>query len=165
MAPELRELGINEQHVVAGITMDPGQEIYAGGSMEQVFEGFEGAPHGCHPFALIDNGIAVGFLVVREGDAVPGWVKSGCVSIHNLRIDQAFQGKSYGKTAMRLAARWIMSNRPSVTHVMASVNVQNALAMRFNMGRGFQDTGVIVEGRRGPQKVLIVPVERLARDH
>jgi RimJ/RimL family protein N-acetyltransferase len=162
MALKLRKLGIHERDIVSGITMDPGQEGYAGGSIDQVFAGIESSPEGCHPFALLDAGTPVGFFVLREGASLASWVKKGCISLNNLRIDHQVQGQGHGKLALRLAAQWIRTNRPTVTHVMASVNVKNALAMRFNLASGFVPTGAIVEGRLGPQKVICVPIDRLA---
>lgn len=162
MAVKLRKLGIHERDIVSGITMDPGQEGYAGGNIEQVFAHIERSPEGCHPFVLLEAGTPVGFLMLREGAALANWVTKGCVSLNNLRVDQQLQGQGHGKSAVRLAAQWIRDNRPDVTHVMASVNVKNALAMRFNLACGFVPTGAIVEGRLGPQNVICAPIDHLA---
>ena len=162
MALWLRAIGYDERDVVAGIVIDPEQEDYSGGRIDDIFERLMASPPRQHPFALVDGDTVVGFIVAREDAALPVWAKKGCVSLHNLRIDGRFQGRGYGKSAMRLAGQWIAGERPAVTHVMSSVNVENLAATRLNRACGLMPTGRIVEGRLGRESVMIAPVERLA---
>ena len=160
----LRKIGVSERRVVEGIDMDPEQEAYAGGSIGEVFAKIGKSPEGCHLFALMCDDIAVGFVVAREGTAAPTWVRRGCISLHNLRIDSRMRGRGFGKSAIRLAAQWIRANRPEVVRVLASVNNNNALAMRFNLARGFTPTGATVDGSLGPQTILAASVDTLVRN-
>ncbi len=162
MTIRLQELRLDQRELVAGITMDPGQEAFAGGTLDEVFNQIGKPPHGQIPFALFDKTEAVGFLIAREGAALPNWVGRGCMSLHNLRIDARAQGRGYGKAALRLAGQWIARIRPEVTQVMSSVNVRNVPALRLNLACGFAPTGEMIEGRIGRQIVLGVSVERLA---
>lgn len=164
MSISLRAIGLDERDVVAGITIEPEAEDYSGGRIDDIFERMRASPPGQLPFALVDGDAVVGFIVVREGAALPVWATSGSMSLHNLRIDRRFRGHGFGRSAMRLVGRWIAKQRPAVTHVMASVNVENLAAIRFNLGCGFLPTGMTVDGRLGLETILIVPVERLGAD-
>jgi len=84
--------------------------------------------------------------------------------LNNLRIDRHLQGRGYAKAAIRLAAQWIARERPAVTHVMSSVNVDNLAAFHLNLSCGLVPTGQIVEGRIGQQRILIAPIQRLCTD-
>ena len=86
------------------------------------------------------------------------------MTLNNLRIDIGLQGRGYGKAAIRLAARWIAKERPAVTHVMSSVNVNNPAALGLNIACGLTPTGRVVEGLLGRQRIMIAPIERLCSD-
>ncbi len=164
MAAVLREISINDQDIVADIFVDPPSEAYAGGSIGDVFDRIRASPPSCTPFALVDEDRVVGLIVAREAEALPDWADDGCAVLGNLRIDSRFQGRGYGKLAIRFAARWIMTNRPSVSTIMSSVNVANPAALALNLACGFAATGRVVEGPIGRQIILSGPVERLVGD-
>lgn len=161
MAVGLRAIGFGDRDIVAGIETDPDKEAYSGGRIDDIFERLRASPPRQHPFALVDGNTVVGFIVARESAALPVWAASGCMTLNNLRIDRRFQGRGYGKAAIRLAAQWIKRERPAVTHVMSSVNVDNLPAFRLNLACGLTPTGRIVEGLLGRQRVMIAPIERL----
>ncbi|TIO38089.1 MAG: GNAT family N-acetyltransferase, partial [Mesorhizobium sp.] len=60
----------------------------------------------------------------------------------------------YGKAAMRLAAQWILTNRPGVDCLMLAVNVRNMTARKVYLRSGFWDTGDTYCGRVGTQNIL-----------
>lgn len=157
----LHAIGLDDREIVAGIEVEPDKEPYAGGSIDDIFDQLRLSPPRQHPFALIDGKRVVGFIVAREGEALPAWAEAGCMTLNNLLIDSRFRGQGYGKAAIRLAAQWIAKERPSVTHVMSSVNVNNLAAFHLNIACGLVPTGSIFEGRLGGQKLMIAPVERL----
>ncbi|MGE3365684.1 MAG: GNAT family N-acetyltransferase [Rhizobiaceae bacterium] len=165
MTPSLRAVGFDERAIIAAIDIDPDQEDYCGGKIDDIFDRMKASPPRQHPFVLVDGDEAVAFIVAREGAALPVWAEKGCMSLHNLRVDRRFQGRGYGKSAMRLAGQWMMAERPAVTHVMSSVNIDNLPALRLNLACGMTPTGAIVEGRLGRERIMIAPVERLASDH
>lgn len=161
MAVSLRVLGLDEEDVVAGIAVDPEKEVYSGGPIGDVFDQLRASPPRQTPFALLEGDSVVGFIVAREDAALPAWAEKGCMTLNNLRIDARLQGRGYGKAAIRLAAQWIARERPTVTHVMSSVNVANLAAFNLNQACGLTPTGQIVEGRIGRQRIMMAPIERL----
>ncbi|MEO3389040.1 GNAT family N-acetyltransferase [Mesorhizobium sp. CAU 1741] len=164
MTAMLIEIGSDDQDIVAGLAVDPLSEAYAGGSIGDVFDRLRASPPLQTPFALYDEDKVVGFIVLREADALPDWAVQGCITLSNLRIDKQCQGRGYGKLAIRLAARWIMANRPQVTTIMSSVNMANDAALALNAACGFTATGRIVQGLIGRQTILSSPVERLRHE-
>jgi RimJ/RimL family protein N-acetyltransferase len=161
MTAVLREIGLNDEEMVAGIAVDPDTEPYSGGSIAGIFDQLRASPPRQTPFALFDDDRVVGFIVAREDAALPAWAERGCMTLNNLRIDARLQGRGYGKAAIRLAAQWIARERPAVTHVMSSVNVANLAAFHLNLACGLTPTERIIEGRIGRQRIMIAPIERL----
>lgn len=164
MAVSLRPIGLDDQALVAVIAVDPDTEPYSGGPIGDVFQQLRASPPRQHAFALVDGDRVVGFIVAREDAALPAWAERGCMTLNNLRIDRRLQGRGYGKAAIRLAAQWIARERPAVTHVMSSVNVDNLAAFHLNLSCGLVPTGRIVDGRIGRQKIMIAPIQRLCAD-
>lgn len=164
MAATLRQIDVGDEALVASIAVDPDKAPYSGGSIHEIFAQLRTSPPRQTPFALVDEGRVVGFIVAREGEALPAWADEGCMTLNNLRIDTTVQGRGYGKTAIRLAAEWIARERPTVRQVMSSVNVDNHAAFCLNLACGFIPTGQIVEGRIGHQRILTAPIEMLCRD-
>lgn len=164
MAVVLRPIGLDDQALVAGIAVDPDTEPYSGGPIGDVFEQLRASPPRQHAFALVDGDRVVGFIVAREDAALPAWAERGCMTLNNLRIDRRLQGRGYGKAAIRLAAQWIARERPAVTHVMSSVNVDNLAAFHLNLSCGLVPTGRIVDGPIGLQRLMIAPIQRLCTD-
>ncbi|MER9921289.1 MULTISPECIES: GNAT family N-acetyltransferase [unclassified Mesorhizobium] len=107
-----------------------------------------------HPFSIIVRHHVVGFFVLREKAAVPEWSPPDAITLHSFRVGQAYQGNGYGKTAIRRAAGWILTNRPYVTRLMLGVNVRNVTARETYLKSGFWDTGVTFCGPIGPQNIL-----------
>lgn len=161
MAVSLRVIGFDEEALVAGIAVAPEKEVFSGGTIAEIFDQLRASPPRQTPFVLVDDDRVVGFIVAREDAALPAWAERGCMTLNNLRIDTRFQGRGYGKAAIRLAAQWIARERPAVTHVMSSVNVANLVAFHLNLACGLMPTGRIVEGRIGQQRIMIAPIERL----
>lgn len=164
MAVSLRVLGVDDEALVADIAVDPDTEPYCGGPIGDIFAQLRASPPRQHAFALVDGDRVVGFIVAREDAALPAWAERGCMTLNNLRIDRHLQGRGYGKAAIRLAAQWIARERPAVTHVMSSVNVDNLAAFHLNLSCGLMPTGRIVDGSIGLQKLMIAPIQRLCAD-
>ena len=164
MTITLRVLGLDDEAVVADIAVDPDKTAYAGGPIGDIFKQLRASPPRQTPLALADGDKVVGFIVAREKAALPVWAEAGCMTLNNLRIDTRLQGRGYGKAAIRLAAQWISRERPDVTHVMSSVNVANLAAFHLNLACGLTPTGRIFDGRIGPQRLMIAPIERVCGD-
>lgn len=165
MAVHLRPLRFTEQRVVDAIKLDAEQQRFAGGSIDDIFRALNDSkyPDALHPFCLVADQQAVGFLVLREGAARPAWALKNTISLHSFRVSKPFQGRGFGADALRLAGRWISVKRPAVTQMMLTVNADNPAASALYLRCGFQPTGTIFQGRIGRERVLIGAVAEIAR--
>lgn len=161
----LKPLALSEQHIVDAIELDADQQRFAGGSIADIFKALRASafPQFLHPFAVVAGEQIVGFLVLRERDALPTWAHQDSITLHSFRISAPFQHKGFGGTALTLAASWIRTNRPAVSFIMLTVNADNPGADALYLRCGFQPTGAIFQGRIGRERVLRCPVRKLSR--
>jgi cysteine synthase A len=162
----LKLLDIDDWHLLAAIELDREQEDFAGGSLEKIFRSLQLSQHpdAQHPFAVIVDGTAAGFFVLREGPALPAWAYENAITLHSFRVSRSLQGRGYGTAALDLAARWIKANRPNVRHLMLTVNAENPQAGALYLRCGFRTTAAIFQGRIGRERVLIGDIATLTRE-
>jgi ribosomal protein S18 acetylase RimI-like enzyme len=160
----LSSLKLDRITAVEGIELDPGEEDFAGGKMQRVFErlGANPDPRTHHPFLVIIEREVVGFLMSREGAALPVWANPDAISLHNFRMSRHIQGRGHGTSALVLAARWITFHRPDIFELMLSVNAENTRASRLYQRCGFRAAGRSFDGRLGREFVLSCNVIELA---
>ena len=93
----------------------------------------------CIPLAIYANDTAVGFLMYAFDN------KDDNYWICRLMIDRYFQGKGYGKEAMRQIIQEIRK-RPNIDLIKLSINPSNQSGEKLYMDLGFVKTGELVEG-------------------
>jgi diamine N-acetyltransferase len=93
----------------------------------------------CIPLGIYVNETPVGFLMYAfNADDESYWV---C----RLMIDRYFQGKGYGKQALKLVMDEIRK-RPTGNHIKLSIEPGNMSAQKIYESLGFKKTGELVEG-------------------
>ncbi|MES0132578.1 pyridoxal-phosphate dependent enzyme [Mesorhizobium sp. M0029] len=151
----LRALSRFDHAAVAHLKLDPEQEQFVD-PLDVVFSDLRNST--CsefeHPFSIVVSDQVVGFFVLREKTALPEWAAPGVITLHSLRVGSAYQRSGFGKTAMRLAAEWILTNRPRVARFMLAVNVRNIVARKVYQTSGFCNTGATYYGPVGTQNIL-----------
>ncbi|MBB6468575.1 ribosomal protein S18 acetylase RimI-like enzyme [Aminobacter lissarensis] len=162
----LKLLRVDEIASVDGIKLDERNEELADGSITTIFERLGGRLEisSCHPFLVTVELAPVGFLMLREGQALPSWAKPGEMSLHNFRISRQIQGRGIGTAALALAAVWIAVHRPGSSSLNLSVNEENSSALRFYRRCGFETSGHFV-GRLGMELVLSCDVSQLLKKY
>lgn len=93
----------------------------------------------CIPLAIYANDTVVGFLMYAFDK------KDDSYWICRLMIDRYFQGKGYGKEAMRQIIQEIRK-RPNIDLIKLSINPSNQSGEKLYIGLGFVKTGELVEG-------------------
>ena len=98
------------------------------------------------PFGIYEDDTPVGFLMIGYGtddywDDAPAIAK-GNYNLWRLMIDDHYQGKGYGKEAVRLALDFIRS-RPcgSADYCWLSYEPENDVARKLYQSFGFTETG------------------------
>ncbi|RXG83632.1 GNAT family N-acetyltransferase [Bradyrhizobium zhanjiangense] len=152
-AAALKALSHWDESRVTHLKLSAEQEEFVD-SVEIVFAEFRSCPEEKHPFSIVVGDKVVGFFVLRERTAVPEWAPLDTITLHSLRIDPRHQRKGYGTAAVRLAAQWILTNRPCVHYLMLAVNARNVTARNVYLKSGFRDTGATYLGPIGIQNIL-----------
>jgi len=87
-----------------------------------------------YPFAIYADEVMVGFVMM-------GYYESkGIYDIWRFMIDKRFQGKGYGKAALRLSIHYLV-DRFSVNDIYLSFQPGNTVAEKLYSDAGFQRTG------------------------
>lgn len=160
LMPRLCPVLPSDRAVIKAVTLEPGQEQFAG-SVDAVFDELQKSafPGDEHPFAIVAaEDVTVGFFVLRERASLPGWAPAGVVTLHSLRIARMYQGQGYGRLSVELAIAWIRQNRPWIDRLMLAVNARNRQAMAAYLRCGFIDTRIKVAGPIGEQLVLEIAI-------
>lgn len=148
----LKALTHFDRATVVHLELEPKQEEF----VEPLDAGFSNlrTPQVEHPFSVAVGNDVVGFFILREKGALPAWAPPGVITLHNFRIGRSYQGKGYGKLAIRLAVQWILKNRRCIDRLMLAVNVRNVAARQLYLSSGFLGTGAVNCGPTGPQNIL-----------
>lgn len=157
MELHLREVPLSDEQFVTAIYLDEDQQEFSGGDIWELFDRLRSIPHpeAVHPFIVAHDDSAIGFCVLREEPALPAWALPDVMTLHNFRIGRQFQRRGYGTAAVRTAARWVAENRPAVSLLMLSVNVENEPATSLYQSCGFRLTGATFDGRIGCERIML----------
>ncbi|HEY7021731.1 MAG TPA: GNAT family N-acetyltransferase [Ktedonobacterales bacterium] len=91
------------------------------------------------PLALYDGGEMVGFVMYGV------YPEEGKHWILRVMVDHRYQGKGYGRAAMRLLLERLRAI-PGCDEVAISYEPENDVARRLYASCGFRETGEIIEG-------------------
>ena len=114
-------------------------------SLIEAYIALNGGGH-VFPFGIYDDSTPIGFLMIGFG-ADNDWtdaplIAKGNYSLWRLMIDQVFQGKGYGKEAVRLALEFIRSFPCGKgEYCWTSYHPENKAAKKLYSSFGFEETG------------------------
>jgi diamine N-acetyltransferase len=93
------------------------------------------------PYAIYADDQMVGFmeLAYKPDSHDSCWV-------YHFFIDQAFQGKGYGKQALFALIQLVKAHHPLCQHICLTAHPENTLAQHLYTGLGFQPTGQEIDG-------------------
>lgn len=93
----------------------------------------------CVPLAIYDGDTIVGFAMYARNEDEPGY------SIWRLMVDQRFQGRGFGRAAMRLLIDRLRAE-PDCTNIAISYEPHNDVARKLYASLGFVETGEVDDG-------------------
>ena len=92
------------------------------------------------PFCIYKDGIMVGFVMLIHDEAEKG------LGIYRFMIDEKYQGKGYGKKAMKVVLEYIYNNPIFEGYSIGlDVHRDNAVAIKLYEDLGFLPTGEVDE--------------------
>lgn len=103
----------------------------------------------CQPFGIYQDEEMVGYVMVIYDYDVPGY------DIWHMMIDEARQGRGYGKEALKRVLEYI-ATKPfgESNRVVLTCNQQNIPGLRLYRSLGFQETGNVDEDEIEMVKIL-----------
>lgn len=113
------------------------------------------------PFGIYDDDVPVGFLMIGY-DTDDDWegapeIAKGNYSLWRLMIDEAFQGRGYGRTAVGLALDFIRSDPcGKAAYCWLSYEPENSAARNLYRSFGFEETGEM----DGNECIAVLKLER-----
>ncbi|MCB2110114.1 MAG: GNAT family N-acetyltransferase [Defluviimonas sp.] len=123
-----------------------------------------------HPIAdmVTEATPGVAFHVIRDGDLAVGFFKTDCgycerhdfapkgaPGLRGFLIGFQYQGRGYGRAAMRALPAYLRRLLPDAEAVYLTVNCANPVARHAYVSGGWEDTGTLYHGgSSGPQAVL-----------
>lgn len=108
----LRPVNAENMWEIADLRVRRDQEAFVTSSRDGLVEawGFQASGGDVAPFGVYDGDVPVGFVLITHGknpgDNDPG-IADGNYEINHLLIDKRFQGKGFGRAALRLAVEYI----------------------------------------------------------
>ncbi|MEB0042906.1 MULTISPECIES: GNAT family N-acetyltransferase [unclassified Pseudomonas] len=105
-------------------------------------------------FALLTEGLPVGFLLLKRGIYLPAWAQADAATLHSLQIDRRRQGQGLGKACLQALANTTRRVWPDIKQLMLSVDTDNTTALGLYASQGWVDTGEAYRGRIGYERRL-----------
>ncbi|WP_395449831.1 GNAT family N-acetyltransferase [Aminobacter sp. UC22_36] len=137
MTITLRPLDDAERARMLELQVAPAQQDFVASNQDSIEEADDGDD--CVPLAIYAGDEPVGFaMYALDPDDGNHW-------IYRLMIDQRFQRRGHGRTAL-LELLKLMSRLPGCSHVTLGVVPQNEAAMALYRSTGFRATGEIIGG-------------------
>ncbi len=143
----------NEEEII-GMDINESQYPFVADNMESLADAYIAITSGeayAYPFAIYDDDTPVGFLMLGyneaalEGPEAPESLRNN-YSLWRLMIDKRYQGKGFGREAVRLALEFIRtwpSGRSEAC--VTSYNPENEVAKKLYASFGFVENGDIVD--------------------
>lgn len=135
---ELREITGKNFEAVLALTVNEAQRSFVAPNVFSLAQA-KIFPE-CVPLAVYANGAPAGFVMyaLDPDDGFEYWIS-------RVMVDDAQQGKGYGKAAMRLLIDRIFADRAH-DRIFISFEPENEGAKAFYIKLGFVDDGRVVEG-------------------
>ena len=143
---------------IALLELGAGQQKFVGDPLRMMLIGLEEESR--HPFAVDENGAAVGVLTLQAGAAtLAGWPEDHTAwLLRGFLIDRRQQGKGLGtlaaEAAVREAAKLTADLGSGQAGVVLSVNELNPAGLAAYRKAGFADHGRYEGGDAGPHRIM-----------
>jgi diamine N-acetyltransferase len=134
MTVTLQPLTRDNLWAVVDLKLHPGQEAFVADNIDSIANAY--VEPSFAPLAVYADDELVGFAMFGQHPETGAWW------VIRLMIDQAHQGKGYGRAAME-AVIAMMADRVGCEEIVTSFNPANTAAANLYASLGFQPTGEI----------------------
>ena len=147
----LCKVSVNNVWELLRLEVDEAQKGFVASNTESIVEAYTTVAAGgtALPFGIYDDKTPIGFLMIGYGE-IPGEdapsIAAGNYSLWRLMIDRRYQGKGYGREAVRLALEYIQRFPAGpAQYCVLSYEPENASAAKLYQSFGFRETGEMDE--------------------
>lgn len=107
------------------------------------------------PITILLDDKPIGFFVLDYGDDKLELTKNeNSLLVRSLSVNPIYQGKGYGKIAMKLVDSFVRDNFPTIDELVLAVNFKNKSAYDLYLKVGYIDDGSQREWHNGSQHLL-----------
>lgn len=143
------QLTPGQQAEVRGLAISDDQVEYAGAGPKQVSAVEAGSGDDLVGLAILADGHAVGFLVLKRRSQAPAWAAPEDAVVSGMRIDQRVQGTGLGSGALALLPHWLREHWPGCPAIALTVDETNLRGIHAYRRAGFEEHGEREVGRIG----------------
>ena len=112
------------------LTVEEGQQGFVADNKQSLVEA--AYEQGLYPMGIYQDETKVGFVLYDYDASIPGW------SMSRFMIGRQFQGKGYGKQAVKAFFAHMKQNH-GAEKLYISVSLENAVARKMYAGLGFEE--------------------------
>lgn len=115
-------------------------------------------PDGVYP-VVITTDEPVGFFLLHDTERVASYTEvRDALLLSMFSINHPAQGNGHAKAALRLLPSYVREHFTDKHEVVLSVNLKNEPAFSLYQTVGFVDTGRLIDGPVGPQRIMSLHV-------
>lgn len=115
-------------------------------------------PDGVYP-VVITTDEPVGFFLLHDTEQVASYTEArDALLLSMFSINHSAQGNGHAKAALRLLPSYVREHFTDKHEVVLSVNLKNEPAFSLYQTVGFVDTGRLIDGPVGPQRIMSLQV-------
>lgn len=115
-------------------------------------------PNGVYPIVVMHE-TPVGFFLLHDTERVASYTDTqDALLLSMFSINYPAQGNGHAKEALRQLPHYIHDHFPHKCEVVLSVNLKNVVAFSLYQTVGFIDTGRLIDGPIGPQRIMSLRV-------
>ena len=137
---ELKDVDERNWLEAMNLSVDEEQKGFLASAVGIIARGYVFRKDNARVFAVENDGVTVGIMLVRNLDEEPA-----CYELQQLMIDRRFQGKGYGREALS-EILGLLEKEKCYSCVEVCVNKENKVAIALFTNAGFKDTGFVDEG-------------------
>jgi RimJ/RimL family protein N-acetyltransferase len=147
-----------QQAQVRGLAISEAQVEYAGSGARQLAAVEAESGDDLVGLAVLVDGHAVGFLVLKRRSLAPAWAEPDGAVVSGMRIDQRLQGTGIGSSALALLPAWLRQHWPGCPAITLTVDEANLRGRKAYARAGFVDQGEREAGRIGWVRRMRLPI-------
>ena len=152
------QLTPDQQAQVRGLAISAVQVEYAGAGERQLAAVEAESGDDLVGLAVLVDGHAVGFLVLKRRSRAPAWAAPEDATVSGMRIDQRMQGQGLGSAALALLPQWLRQHWHGCPAIVLTVDEANLRGIKAYRRAGFEDLGLREMGRVGWVRRMRLPL-------